>query len=63
MHLRALLLDNRSLQCPCGARAERRFDLCRKCRARAAWLRRTARARRGTRVRRTFRRNTEAVNR
>ncbi|GAA4620445.1 hypothetical protein GCM10023196_004450 [Actinoallomurus vinaceus] len=63
MHLHPLPLDERGRQCPCGARSERRFGLCRKCRARAAWLRRTARARRGTRVRRTFRRDAEAVSR
>ncbi|GAA4618428.1 hypothetical protein GCM10023195_82820 [Actinoallomurus liliacearum] len=63
MHLRPLPLDDWQRQCPCGARSEYRFGLCRKCRARAAWFRRTARARRGTRVRRIFRRDAEAVSR
>ena len=38
MHL--IPLDDWRWQCPCGARAERVLGLCRKCRSRAAWLRR-----------------------
>ena len=52
MHHSLRPLDDWSWRCPCGARAEEKYGLCRKCRARAAWRRRTTRPRR---VRRTFR--------
>jgi hypothetical protein len=40
-------------QCPCGARAELAYGLCRKCQARAAWRRRVMRPRRARRIFRT----------
>ena len=43
MHLHPSGLDELNMQCPCGARAERAYGLCRKCGARAAWRRRKAR--------------------
>jgi hypothetical protein len=36
-------LEDWRMRCPCGARAEQAYGLCRKCRARANWLRRRAR--------------------
>jgi hypothetical protein len=40
------ILNEMRWGCPCGARAEEPYGLCRKCRARAIWRRRTALARR-----------------
>lgn len=39
----AALADDRHRQCPCGAVAERPDRLCRKCRARLLWRRKTTR--------------------
>lgn len=58
MHLQYRPLDTWAWQCPCGARAEDKYGICRKCQARAAWRRRTMRPRR---VRRTARRVLGAV--
>ena len=44
--LTAALADDRRRQCPCGAAAERRDRLCRKCQARMSWRRRTTRTNR-----------------
>jgi hypothetical protein len=35
----AALLDDRRRSCPCGARTDQHFSLCRKCQARATWRR------------------------
>jgi hypothetical protein len=43
-YLLAALGEDRHRQCPCGAIAERHERLCRKCRARMAWRRKTTRA-------------------
>ncbi|GAA4514101.1 hypothetical protein GCM10023191_082170 [Actinoallomurus oryzae] len=51
-------IDPLPWRCPCGAHAERKYSLCRKCSARDTWRRRTVRPRR---VRRTFRRIFRAV--
>jgi hypothetical protein len=51
-------IDPLPWRCPCGAQAEKKYSLCRKCQARDAWQRRTARPRR---IRRTFRRLFKAV--
>jgi|HubBroStandDraft_3_1064219.scaffolds.fasta_scaffold811052_1 hypothetical protein len=40
-YLLAALTEDRSRQCPCGAVAERRHGLCRKCYARVQWRRKT----------------------
>ena len=53
-------LDPLPWRCPCGAHAERKYSLCRKCNARDTWQRRTARPRR---VRRAFRRIFGVVSR
>jgi hypothetical protein len=42
----AALAAARQRHCPCGALAERRHGLCRKCQARAAWRRRATATRR-----------------
>jgi hypothetical protein len=55
-------LEDWRLQCPCGARAENAYGICRKCRARLTWNRRKARTPRISRARRTFRRFAEAVS-
>jgi hypothetical protein len=39
----AALADNRHRLCPCGAVAQRPDRLCRKCRARMLWRRKTTR--------------------
>jgi hypothetical protein len=39
-------LDNWCWRCPCGARADDMYGICRKCQARTAWRRRTMRPRR-----------------
>ncbi|ROO89577.1 hypothetical protein EDD29_7276 [Actinocorallia herbida] len=56
MHLHSL--DGWNMRCPCGARNERIYGLCRKCAARAVWRRRKARrswrSRLASRVERTF---------
>jgi hypothetical protein len=39
----AALAEDRHRQCPCGAAAERRDRLCRKCHARMLWRRKTTR--------------------
>ena len=44
--LAVLLAEHKRCQCPCGAVAERRSDLCRKCRDRSAWRRKAATSRR-----------------
>jgi hypothetical protein len=41
MRVRTLGLTGQ--RCPCGAAAETRRSFCRKCRARARWMRRKAR--------------------
>ena len=38
-HLIASLAHIRRNACPCGARSDEPFGLCRKCQARAAWRR------------------------
>lgn len=38
-------LDEVRWGCPCGARSDEPYGLCRKCRARAAWSRRNGRKR------------------
>ena len=38
----AALHMEKQRQCPCGAIAEHRYGLCRKCRARVAWRRHNA---------------------
>jgi hypothetical protein len=43
MHLLTALAEDRRRQCPCGAVAERPQGLCRKCRHRMLWRRKTAR--------------------
>lgn len=60
MHNLALIValtEQRRRQCPCGAVAEQRFGLCRKCQARNAWRRKTTpshrKATRGRPARRT----------
>ncbi|MDN3355850.1 hypothetical protein [Actinomadura sp. DC4] len=52
-------LDPLPWRCPCGAHAEKKYGLCRKCNSRDAWQRHVARPRR---VRRTFRRLFQAVS-
>jgi hypothetical protein len=48
--LAAVIHAEKKRQCPCGAIAEHRYGLCRKCQARAAWRRRnTATSRRRSR--------------
>jgi len=42
-YLMIALAEDKRRQCPCGAVAERPWTLCRKCGARAAWHRKTAR--------------------
>jgi hypothetical protein len=39
----AVLADDQHHHCPCGAVAEQSERLCRKCHARMAWRRKTAR--------------------
>jgi hypothetical protein len=46
MPVRLIPLDNWCWRCPCGARAEHAYGVCRKCRARAAWCRRAMQPRR-----------------
>jgi hypothetical protein len=45
-------------RCPCGAHAERKYSLCRKCSDRDTWQRHTVRP---CRIRRTFHRFFRAV--
>jgi hypothetical protein len=52
-----LLAEQKRCQCPCGAVAERRSGLCRKCRDRNAWRRKAATPRRKA-TRRRFGRRT-----
>lgn len=56
MFVRLNPLDDWRFLCPCGAKAEHEYGICRKCQARATWRRRHA-----TRTRRTVRRDSEAV--
>jgi len=56
--LAVILADQRRRQCPCGAVADRPFELCRKCQDRKAWQRqatfsrrKAARGRHGRRTR------------
>lgn len=46
--LTVILADQRHRQCPCGAVADRRLGLCRKCQDRKAWRRKTTTPRRKT---------------
>jgi hypothetical protein len=63
MHLHPIpLLDHWAWQCPCGARSQYRYGLCRKCLARASWSRRKMRPRRVTRIRRVRRFRVEVVS-
>ena len=58
MHNLALavaLTELRRRQCPCGAMAEHRDGLCRKCQARNTWRRKAASNRRKSTRRRTHR--------
>jgi hypothetical protein len=41
-----ILAEQRRRQCPCGAAADRRSGLCRKCQDRNAWRRKTTSAHR-----------------
>jgi hypothetical protein len=59
MHLHPIPLDGWPWHCPCGARAQRRYSLCRKCQARAAWWRRNRRSRHVIRPRRVRRHKVE----
>jgi hypothetical protein len=54
MNLNYIPLEPLPWRCPCGAHAEKKYSLCRKCEARDVWQRR--KVRRPHRVRRTFRR-------
>jgi hypothetical protein len=54
--LTVILADQGRRQCPCGAVADRPFELCRKCRDRKAWRRKTTFARRKDNRRRIGRR-------
>ena len=51
------LTEQRRHQCPCGAVADRGFGLCRKCRARNAWRRKTTSSHRMPRRRRSAHRD------
>jgi hypothetical protein len=62
MHLHPIPLDDWPWHCPCGARAQRRYSLCRKCQARAAWWRRNRRSRHVIRPHRVHRHKSEAVS-
>jgi hypothetical protein len=52
-----LLAEQKRCQCPCGAIAERRSGLCRKCHDRNAWRRKAASPRRKATRRRFGRRS------
>jgi len=54
--LAVILADQRRRQCPCGAVADRPFELCRKCQDRKTWRRKTTFARRKDKRRRLGRR-------
>jgi hypothetical protein len=54
--LTVILADQSRRQCPCGAVADRRFGLCRKCQDRNAWRRKTTPTRRKVARRRIGRR-------
>jgi hypothetical protein len=54
--LTVILADQRRRQCPCGAVADRPFELCRKCQDRKTWRNRTTFARRKDNRRRLGRR-------
>lgn len=41
-----VLTEQGRRQCPCGAVADRPYELCRKCQSRNAWRRKTTSARR-----------------
>ena len=59
MHNLALIVilsEQRRRQCPCGAAADRRSGLCRKCQDRNAWRRKTTSTHRKTARRRISRR-------
>jgi hypothetical protein len=56
-----ILAQQSGRRCPCGAATEHPYGLCAKCRARAAWKRHKAPARRTTR--RTARRLTRRLGR
>jgi Tfp pilus assembly protein PilX len=59
--LTVLLAEHKRSQCPCGAVAERRSGLCRKCHDRNAWRRKTTSThRRKATRRRTGRRSRNA---
>jgi hypothetical protein len=55
-YLAAALHAEKQRQCPCGAVAEHRHGLCRKCQAPAAWRRRTTATKRRSSRRLTARR-------
>lgn len=44
----AILAQNPSRTCSCGAATERPWSLCRKCSSRSAWNRKAASKKRGT---------------
>ena len=54
--LAVILADQRRRQCPCGAVADRPFELCRKCQDRKAWRRKTESTHRKSTHRKTGRR-------
>jgi len=57
------LAEQRRRQCPCGAIADTRTGLCRKCQDRNAWRRKTTSARRKTSRHRRLARRVRTVAR
>ena len=61
--LTVLLAEHKRRQCPCGAVAERRSGLCRKCHDRGAWRRKTTATHRRKATRRQIGRRTRTLSR
>ena len=65
MHNLALIVilsEQRRRQCPCGAAADRRSGLCRKCQDRNAWRRKTTSNHRKPHRRRLAHRNRKVAS-